>query len=197
MGASFLPDPPETAAIAAIYEDDARSDGYVMNLVRVWCWRPDMLASFQALRDDLLAASGLSPREVAVLVVATAAARGDAYCSLAWGRKLADLSDDATAADVLHGRAADLSDREAALAGWARQVIDDPNATTRADVDGLRRAGFSDREIFEATAWIAFRLAFSTINDALGAQPDLQLVESAPPLVREAVTFGRASGPGQ
>jgi alkylhydroperoxidase/carboxymuconolactone decarboxylase family protein YurZ len=32
-----------------------------------------------------------------------------------------------------------------------------------------------DEEIFDATVFVAFRLAFSTVNDALGARPDLQL----------------------
>lgn len=32
---------------------------------------------------------------------------------------------------------------------------------------------------FEATAWIAFRMAFSTINDALGARPDPAATASA------------------
>ena len=79
----------------------------------------------------------------------------------------------------------------AALVRWSRQVVHDPNATTEADVDRLRQAGLSDREIFKATTWIAFRMAFSTINDALGARPDRQLAEKAPRLVREAVTYGR------
>jgi uncharacterized peroxidase-related enzyme len=189
--AAFLPDPPRSPAVTAAYEADLTSDGYVNNLTRVWCWRPDVLASFQALRGDLLSGSGLSPREVAVLVTATAAARGDAYCALAWGAKLAGLSDEATAAGVLKGADVDLSEREAALAGWSRQVVQDPNATTEADVARLRDAGLQDQDIFEATTFIAFRLAFSTINDALGARPDPQLAEKAPRLVREAVTFGR------
>ena len=71
--------------------------------------------------------------------------------------------------------------REAALACWARKVVLDPNATTAEEVQALRTAGLSDREIFEATAFIALRLAFSTVNDALGAQPDRQLVETSPP----------------
>jgi alkylhydroperoxidase family enzyme len=62
---------------------------------------------------------------------------------------------------------------------------------TEGDVDGLRRAGFGEREIFEATLWIGLRLAFSTVNDALGARPDVQLSESVPRPVRDAVTFGR------
>ncbi|MET8910066.1 hypothetical protein [Micromonospora sp. NPDC004551] len=189
--AAFLADPPLSQAVTAAYEGDVASDGYVNNLTRVWCWRPDVLASFQAVRADLLAGSGLSPREVAVLVAATAAARDDAYCALAWGARLAELSDEATAAQVLRGGDADLSERENALAAWSRQVVQDPNATTEADVQRLRDAGLHDQEIFEATTWIAFRLAFSTVNDALGARPDPQLAEKAPRLVREAVTFGR------
>lgn len=189
--AAFLADPPKSPAVAAAYEGDVTSDGYVNNLTRVWCWRPEVLASFQALRAELLAGSGLSPREVAVMVAATAAARGDAYCALAWGSRLAELSDEATAASVLQGVDSDLPEREAALAGWSRQVVQDPNATTEAHVNRLRDAGLNDQEIFEATTWIAFRLAFSTINDALGARPDPQLAEKAPRLVREAVTYGR------
>ena len=188
---AFLAEAPESAARTAAYDADLAFDGYVNNLTRVWGWRPDQLTAFQTLRNDLGAASSLSAREFAVLVAATAAARGDSYCALAWGTTLAGLSDDATAAAVLQGRDADLSEREAALARWARQVVVDPNATSQTDVDRLRQAGLDDREIFEATTWIAFRMAFSTINDALGAAPDLQLAKKAPSAVREAVTFGR------
>jgi uncharacterized peroxidase-related enzyme len=191
MCAAFVSDPPVDAAVAAAYDADLESDGYVNNLTRVWCWRPDVLASFQALRAELLKASGLSAREVAVLTSATAAARGDPYCALAWGDRLAKLADEEAAAKVLQGEPAGLSDREEALARWSRQVVVDPNTTTQADVERLRWAGLSDREIFEATAYISFRLAFSTINDALGAPPDQELVERVPVLVREAVTYGR------
>ena len=188
---TFLADPPLSPPVTAAYEEDLASDGYVNNHTRAWCWRPDVLTSFQALRAELSSVSGLSDRETALLVVGTAATLGDAYCALAWGAKLAKLSDEETAAKVLQGLDADLSPREDALVRWCRQVVRDPNATTEADVDSLRQAGLDDREIFEATAFIAFRLAFSTINDALGARPDAQLAEKAPRLVREAVTFGR------
>ena len=43
--------------------------------------------------------------------------------------------------------------------------------------------------------FVALRLAFSTVNDALGAAPDRELTERAPAPVRAAVTFGRPSGP--
>jgi uncharacterized peroxidase-related enzyme len=187
----FLAEPPPGPSVTAAHEADLAADGYVNNHTRLWCWRPDLRASFQALRTDLLAGSSLSPREAALMVAATATARGDAYCALAWGVKLAALSDDATAATVLQGHDAELSEREAALVDWSRRLVDEPNATTEADVARLREAGLSDREIFEATTWIGLRLAFATINDALGTRPDPQLAENAPRPVRDAVTYGR------
>jgi alkylhydroperoxidase family enzyme len=77
------------------------------------------------------------------------------------------------------------------MAAWVRKVATDPNATTPADIQALRDSGLDDRQIFAITAFAALRLAFSTINDALGAQPDAQLAISVPPQVREAVTYGR------
>ncbi len=38
---------------------------------------------------------------------------------------------------------------------------------------------------------IAWRLAFTAVNAALGARPDAQLAEDAPAAVRDAVTYGR------
>jgi alkylhydroperoxidase family enzyme len=140
-----------------------------------------------------MATSALTAREWAVLVTSTASARGDSHCSLAWGPRLAKLSDAETAAQVLAGRLPPaLSERETALAAWARQVVRDPNATTSDDVARLRDVGLGDQEIFEATAFVAFRLAFSTINDALGAAPDRQLADAAPDAIRAAVSYGRA-----
>ena len=73
--------------------------------------------------------------------------------------------------------------------GTRRRV--DPNGITAADLEPLRRAGFDDRQIFAITTFVALRLAFSTINDALGAQPDRQLVDDAPAVVREGISSGR------
>ena len=54
---AFLPEPPVDAAVTAAYDADLASDGYLNNSTRVWCWRPEVLASFQHLRADLTAAS--------------------------------------------------------------------------------------------------------------------------------------------
>ena len=191
----FLDDPPASPLADAAFAADLEGDGYVMNLTRLWCWRPDVADVFGDARDVLLGDCELAPADVALLVAATAAARSDSYCSLAWGRRLATHVGPDAAAAVVAGGLEGLDDRARALTTWARQVVADPNATTAADVQGLRDVGLSDRAIFEATAHIAFRLAFSTVNDALGAAPDAQAAEAAPPEVRRAVTFGRPPHP--
>ena len=77
------------------------------------------------------------------------------------------------------------------MARWARKVASDPSATTAADVQDLRDVGLSDARIFAITAYVALRLAFSTVNDALGARPDAALRSTAPEAVLDAVTYGR------
>ena len=129
-----------------------------------------------------------------MLVTAAASALGDAYCSLAWGKKLAEASSPEVAATVIEGETEGLPDDERALAQWARLVARDPNAVTEADVDALRRAGFGDDQIFALTMFVSLRLAFATVNDALGASPDRELSDDVPDAVRAAVTFGRAQG---
>jgi uncharacterized peroxidase-related enzyme len=180
----------------AAYAADRDSDGYVWNVTRLWGWRADIYQDFAALRTSLMASSSLTDRDWAVMVTAMASQLGDSYCSLAWGAKLAGLSDAETAARLLANEPAPaLSEREQALAAWTRQLVDDPNATTAEDVTRLRAVGLGDKEIFEAATFVAFRLAFSTVNDALGAEPDRQLVDAAPDPIREAVRYGRPPAP--
>jgi uncharacterized peroxidase-related enzyme len=183
---------PDTPEAAAFLDKERAASGYVMNLERAWAWRPDVAEAFVALRKQLTDASSLAPREIAILVCATARTRGDSCCALAWGARLAKLGDAALAADVLSRDSVPaLTVREKALRHWAEQVVRDPNDTTAAHVEALRTAGLSEREILEATVYVALRLAFATVNDALGAQPDPELVAEAPPQVRAAVTYGR------
>ena len=188
----FLKNAPDNEAVARLYQGDIDKRGFVMNLSRAWAWRPDVADAFLALRGLLTSTSSLSPREQAVLTCATASTLGDSYCSLAWGKMLSAASDPSTAAAVLSAsESAALTPREQALAAWARKVADNPNGTTAEDLDALRAAGCSEKDIFEATTFVAFRLAFSTVNDALGIKPDRQIAEAAPPEVRNAVAYGR------
>lgn len=189
----FVSPPPESDDVQRVYASSVESQGFLMNLTRAWAWRPDVFEGFAALRGQLTKDSALSKRDLAVLVSATAAALGDSYCALAWGTTLATQSNPSVAAAVLKGEdIAAMTERDRALAQWARKVTKDPNRTAAADVGELRKAGFADREIVEATIFVAFRLAFSTVNDALGIHPDRELVAAAPKEVADAVNFGRA-----
>jgi uncharacterized peroxidase-related enzyme len=191
MTGSFLQEPRESPQVRALYDEDLADSGYVWNVSRLWAYQPDTLQSLFELMSRAFKPSGLAFRQRGILVAAAASALGDSYCSLAWGGKLGNASDAALAAGVLTGSDARLTDQEKTMAAWARKVAKDPNATTPADVQALRDCGFDDGQIFAITAFVALRVAFSTINDSLGAQPDAQLALSLPQEVREAVTYGR------
>jgi len=183
---------PSTAEAAVYLEKECAGSGYVMNFERAWAWRPDLAEGFALLRQQLIERTNLTPREIALLVCTTARVLGDSYCSLAWGTKLARLRGAAAVTEVLRGVDPPASTaREVALRQWAEQIVRDPNGACATHVENLRTAGLSDREIFEATVHIAFRLAFSAVNDALGARPDHQLVTAAPAELRAAVNYGR------
>jgi len=95
------------------------------------------------------------------------------------------------AAAVVQGDDRCLDAAEQALARWARHVVRDPNATTGGDVQALRDAGYDDTQIFGVTTFVALRLAFSTVNDALGSRPDSELGRQVPEPLADAVSFGR------
>lgn len=187
----FIAHPQDSPDTARLYKSSVDAEGFVMNLTRVWAWRPDVFEGFASLRLQLMRKSSLTKREQAVIVCSTAAEVGDSYCSLAWGRTLAEHAGAASAAAVIAALDCGLTARDRALAEWSRKVVAGPNRTSAQDVNALRAAGFSEREVFEATVFIAFRLAFSTVNDALGIEPDWELAESVPKEVSAAVTFGR------
>ncbi len=186
---TFLGEPADSPAVRAKYDADLASYGFVMNLSHVWAHLPDAHTGLTELLG--LVAQPFSLRERGILITATASTIGDSYCSYAWGWKLSAAADSSVAAGVLGGSDAGLSAREAALATWARTVARGPGETTEADVEALREAGWSDEAIFRATAFVALRMAFSTVNAALGTRPDAELATLAPPEVRDQVTWGR------
>lgn len=191
MTGNFLAPPPLTQQVQDLYDEDLAESGYVWNVSRLWAYQPETVRRLFQLMSEAFKPSALAFRQRGILVSAAASALGDSYCSMAWGGKLSGVTGPGLAAGVLQGQDGELSEQEKAMAAWARKIVKDPNATAPADVQALRDAGLKDEQIFAITAFVALRLAFSTINDSLGAQPDRQLVESLPKEVVEAVTYGR------
>lgn len=198
--ASFLDDPELDEHVERMYEADRSGQGYVAHLTRVWANSPEALAALSYVLKHAATTAGLDSRTRALLVTACAASIGDSYCSLAFGSRLAREAGDGAAAAVIAGVDTALSPEELALVRWARRVSRDPSATTEEEVDSLRALGYDDRQIFAITLFVALRLAFATVNDALGATPDAELAERVPAAVRSAVSYGRpaagSGGPG-
>ena len=191
---SFLTPPPVSADVQHLYDHDQNELGYVMNASTVWAHMPRAHDALFELLGAAVEAASLSFRQRGVLVSACASTLGDSYCSLAWGSHLATVTDASVAAGVLRGDDGLLDPQERALAAWARHVTREPNSIAMSDVDALRGAGFDDAQIFAITLFVALRIAFATVNDALGARPDRALADNAPAAVREVVTFGRSIG---
>ena len=177
--------------VERMYATDLRAQGYVANQTRVWAHSPESLAALSYALTMAVEKAGVDVRQRALLVTSTAATMGDAYCSLAFGSKLAASAGAKVAAAAVSGDDDALPERDRALARWARQVTRDPNGTRPEDVERLRAAGYDDEQVFAITLFVALRIAFSTVNDALGAEPDQALLERAPQALRDSVRFGR------
>lgn len=188
----FLSEAPPGTEAEAMFSDDVEELGYVMNLTHLWAYQPSAFTALFDLLGTATAGGDLSFRQKGILVGAAASSIEDSYCSLAWGSRLAGVAGDRAAAGVLRGDDSELDPSEAVMARWARKVAVDPTDTTLADVQELRDAGFDDAQIFAMTLYVALRVTFSTVNNALGARPDSGLATTTPPAVREAVSFGRA-----
>lgn len=187
----FLDDPAPSAGQQALYDQNLGEDGFVWDVSKLWGHQPELRARFMEVANAAAEAAGLSNREKAMLVLGTSSTLGDSYCSIAWGRNLTTWADAEVASAVLRGDDGPLTERERALAAWARRIAGDPNATTPEDLDALRAVGFDDPQVLALTLFGAMRLGFSVANDALGARPDVALVDTVDPSVRDAVTWGR------
>jgi alkylhydroperoxidase family enzyme len=188
---SFLEETMASTGAQRLFDNDVKGLGYVANSSRLWAHDAAALDALSDLLGHVTRAGSLTQHQRAILIACCASTLGDSYCSLAWGKKLADDAGADVAARVLRGDDASLDSPDRALARWARQLARDPNSTTAADVQMLRAEGFDDAQIFAITLYAALRIAFSTVNDALGALPDRQLGLEVPAEIRSAVDFGR------
>jgi alkylhydroperoxidase family enzyme len=167
-----------------------------MNVSKLWAHDAAALDRLSELLGHVVRAGSLtyrqrgssSPRARRLSAIRTAPWRG----ARSWRQRAGDDF----AAGVLRGDDGELDESEKALAAWARQIARDPNNTDAPDVRRLRDAGFDDATIFSITVFVALRIAFSTVNDALGARPDWQLADEVPTSVRDAVWFGRPLADG-
>jgi alkylhydroperoxidase family enzyme len=113
---------------------------------------------------------------------------------LAHGSVLMDkgfLEPEALRAVVSDHRSAGLDEVEVAVMDLAAKVADDATSVEQADIDRLRSLGCSDQDIVDVVLAAAARCFFSTVLDALGAEPDGKYARLDPAL-RDVLTVGRA-----
>jgi SAM-dependent methyltransferase/alkylhydroperoxidase family enzyme len=183
---SFLGAATETDSVRLLAEEDLTDLGFVMNATKLWSHDPAALAALFELIVPTAREAGLSIPERAVATIVGTTLAGDTYCPLAWGDKLAKAATPEIAASVMLGSDDLLDDRERAVVAWARIVVAAPESATPADIARLRAVGFDNAQILRLTLFIALRIAFSTVNGALGARPEAEYVEHVDPAVRAA-----------
>ena len=186
-----------TAATAEAMERELAAKGYVPEYARVFAHRPEVYAAWQTLNKAVRSAAGERRYELATL--AAALRLRSSYCSLAHGGVLASEHLDAGAVRAIAvGRPQEvLSREEVALVRLADRVASGAAAMTEEHLAEVRSVGLRDDVILDVVLAAAARCFFSTVLDAVGAQPDAAY-RALDPVLRDALTVGRpiAEEPG-
>jgi len=183
--------PPQRAggALAAMYQRQQASWGYIPNYAKVFSHRTEVLARWGQLLAEIR--RPMDKRRFELITFATAYDLDNTACALAHGRALREFFSDEQIIAIAEGRCDGvLSEAEQAMLAFARQTVNDATRTTAAQVAALRQHGYTDAEIFDIAATAAGRAFFTKLLDALGVLPDsafLELDES----FRRALTVGR------
>lgn len=183
---SLLGEAPTSAGAASLSSEDMGDLGFVANVTKLWMHDAAASDELFTLISSVARAAGLSIAERGVATIVATALAGDSYCPLAWGNKLAAVTSLEVAASVVRGSDELLDDRGRAVAAWARKVASEPRSATAADLDQLIAVGFDGAQILRLTLFISLRIAFVTVNGALGAQPEQEYVDLVDDAVRGA-----------
>jgi uncharacterized peroxidase-related enzyme len=185
--------PPSDAAgpVREMYERAQSQLGYVPNWAQAFSLRPHVMDGWVALLRSIR--DNLSVRRYELATLAAARALRSSYCALAHGSVLADqVFSAAEVTDIITGDAdAPLDASERDMMAFVEKVVRNAHEITRADLDALRSHGYGDDEIFDVTAAAAARCFFSTLLDALGAEPDSGF-HALEPTLKRALSVGRA-----
>ena len=148
------------ADLAQRYAEVRERSGFLPNVFAALAWRPDEARAFFAMNDALMDKDtpGLSIGERELIVVATSAANGCAYCVVAHGAIARIRTRDPLLADLVavDWRKAPLDDRMRTVLDVAVRLALDPAAVTAADLDRLREHGLTVDDVWDVGAITAF-----------------------------------------
>ena len=192
---SFLTTPADSTAsgeVAELYAADRARQGYVANYTKVFALRPEVYRAWAGLNGAIK--SGMDLRHYELATLAAARRLRSTYCALAHGTILRDKFFDAPTVQRIatDHRDAGLDATEVAIMDFADKVARDATAITAGDVDQLRAHGLSDVDVFQVALAAAARCFFSSVIDAVGAEPDSTYHVSVESELRRVLTVGRA-----
>ena len=165
-----------------LYEQDLRNEGYIWNTTRVWMYRPEMLGTWRQLQKAVR--SHLRLRTYELVTLAAARAMGCTYCMLVHGGILRKngFTAEQVIAILKNPHAAGLSPEEVHLMDYATRISGDSKSISQADTDLLKQDGLTDQQITDVALAAVLRNFLSRFFDALGADPDPEIIAREPEL---------------
>src|SRR3954449_12197130 len=175
--------------VAAAFDRDRATLGYVANFTKTFAHRPAVYEAWRGLNGAIKAS--MAPRRYELATLAAALRLRSSYCSLAHGKVLVEQLDGAAAVPALVGDpAAELDAVERAVIRVAATVAAGAADMTADALAELRGLGLDDAEILDVVLAAAARCFFSTVLDATGTEPDAAF-RAFEPALRDALTVGR------
>jgi uncharacterized peroxidase-related enzyme len=191
----FIETIPETeigADVRAMYDRQQSFWGFVPNYAKVFCWRPEIMGLWAQLQAGIK--RNMDKRRFELVTFAAAHTMRSTLCTLAHGRTLTTWFSVEDVQLMARGASpSSLTAGEAAMMAFSRKVARGPFMISAADVEDLKKHGFTDAEVFDIAATVAARAFFTTLNEALGVEPEPPLLELEPEF-RKTLTVGRGMG---
>ena len=180
-----------TGEIAALYADEVKAMGRVMQATQCWSARPDVIVPVEALLHRIRDGFSLGLLDFRLVTFVAAQHVPSSYCCHVYFRSLSGMMGREQALAVRRDyRTAGLTERQVAMLAYAEQISKDASKITAADVDRLRAAGLSDLNIADVALAASFRAFMSRYFDAVGATVEPDFLD-ADPAVREEMAVGR------
>lgn len=193
---SFINTIPASDAEGAVLEMYQRQEGawgYVPNYAKLFCHRPEVMARWGRLLAEIR--RPVDDRRFELVTFAVAHALRHSACSLAHGRKLAEMIGAEAVVTLARGEwPVTVTAAERALVEFARRIARDASSITSGEVEVLKAThGLTDADVFDVVAIASARAFFTKILDALGSEPDSSFMQMEATL-RQSLTVGRPIG---
>ena len=181
-----------TGRIAELYQGQKAQLGFVMEAMRCWTARPDLLPIYQDFSDKIRAGFSLSHRDWRLITLIAAKHVPSTYCSQVYSKQaVADLgSKEAVLAVQRDFHTAGLNSRDVEMLRFAETITKDASRVNEQDIARLRSVGFTDVQICDIALCTAFRCFVSRFFDAVGAGPEPVFIDADADF-RRAMTVGR------